>query len=114
MSWRLDIQFTASVLNVCFYYSKHKTAFVTCPYIYLLNTTIYKYSLFYVHFISFLAVLSLCCYVGSSLVEASRGYSSVAVWASYCSGFSCHGAWTLEHGLQQSQHMGSVVAAPRL
>ena len=50
------------------------------------------------------ALLTFCFYLhwvfvaasGLSLVVDSRGYSICGAWASYCSGFSCFGAWSLD------------------
>ena len=64
-------------------------AFVFCNFIYL-----------------FLAVLSLHCRMGFSLVVQSKGYSS-ATKVSYCSSFSCCEAVVVGH-------TASVVVAPSL
>ena len=60
-------------------------------------------------------LLGLRCSVRFSLVGASRGYSSVSVCRRLIAVAPlvvAHGAWACR--LQWLQHVGSVVAAPRL
>ena len=63
----------------------------------------------------FLAVLSLCCCMGFSLVVVSRGNSPVVVHDILIAVVSvlC-GTESRMLGFQQVQHVSSVVAAPRL
>ena len=62
----------------------------------------------------FLAVLGLCCCGGFSLVEASRGYSLVAVCGLLIAAASLIVEQGLTHGLQSLWHLGSAVAVPGL
>ena len=57
-----------------------------------------------------LAILVLCCCVGFSLVAMSVGHSLVVG----CRLLSPQGTGSRVHGLQYWQHVGSVVADPRL
>ena len=53
-------------------------------------------------FVRFLAALDLHCYLGSSLVSGTRGYSRVVVWGLLIAVASRCGAWAsvvVEHGL---------------
>ena len=66
----------------------------------------FKY--YYLNFIYFLAVLGLYCYVGFSLVAASRSYSLLSV----CGLLTEVASLVAVHGLQNTQAL--VVAVPRL
>ena len=71
---------------------------------------------------SLLTLLDLHCYVGFSVVSASRRYSICGVCASHRSGFSCCKPWALgctgfsscSHWAQQLQLLGSRTQAPQL
>ena len=49
------------------------------------------------NFIYLLALLSLHCCVGFTLVAERRGYSSCSAWATHSDGFSCFEAQALGH-----------------
>ena len=51
-------------------------------------------------FFKVLAVLDLCCWAQSlSSCDEQGLFSSCGVQASHCGGFSCCGAWALEHSV---------------
>ena len=65
-----------------------KTGFRVCYFFFIYNFILFIYL--------FLALLSLHCCVGLSLVALSRGWlSSCRVWASHCSGFPSFGPQAL-------------------
>ena len=69
----------------------------------------------FIYLILHLAVLSLFCCMGFSLITVSGGHSLVAVYRFFIEVASLvvqHGLQA--HGLQQLQHMGSRVLAHRL
>ena len=83
---------------------------------YFTVSIVLKFFIFYFIFLNFLAMLSLCCYLGFSLDAGSRDYSLVATCglliaaASYvvergCAGFrSCGGMWAQELCSQALEH----------
>ena len=68
------------------------------------SPTVLKYRS-YIYMYIYMAVLGLCCCAWG--FSASRGYSSCAVRASHCGGFSC-GTRTLGEWAQQLWHTGLV------
>ena len=65
--------------------------------------------LFFFNIYLFLAVQGVCCCAVFALVVASGGYSFVAV----CRLLIALASLVVEHGLQELQHLGAIVAAPR-
>ena len=112
--WKTSIPYFRSSSNSALYiedyssFPKQVTLSTGIPQIFLEKIIVFIYL--------FLVVQGLHSCSGFSLVKRKQGLlSSCRVWASHCSGFSCHGVLALGcAGFGDCRHRGSFVMVPRL